>query len=92
MGNKFLWFFRVSPWHMFLECWKLVKSKEVLRKACVQNRVSVIFAALRRHEDEKENIPLSYPEIIDKKSQDSYSLGLWQFDSQFVSNPRFGQV
>ena len=43
---------------MFLEYSKLVKSKEVPRKACVQRRVSAIFAALQRHGDEKENIPL----------------------------------
>ena len=52
---------------MFLECWKLVKSKEVPRKACVHSKVSAIFVALRRYEDEKENISLFHLEIIGKK-------------------------
>ena len=52
---------------MFLECWKLVKSKEVPRKAYVHSKVSAIFVALRRYEDEKENISLFHLEIIGKK-------------------------
>ena len=53
---------------------KLVKSKEVPRKACPQSSISAIFAVLCRHEDKKENTSLFYLEIIDKKLQDSYSL------------------
>ena len=56
---------------MFLECSKLVKSKEVPRKACVQRRVSAVFAALQRHGDEKENIPLFSLEITGKKLQEN---------------------
>ena len=50
----------------------LVKSKIVPRKASVQNRVSAILSAFRRHEDEKENMLLFYLEIISKKLEDSY--------------------
>ena len=32
--NEFLWYFRVSFWYIFLECLKLVKSKEIPNKAC----------------------------------------------------------
>ena len=32
MKNELSLFFRVIPWHMFLECLKLVKSKKVPRK------------------------------------------------------------
>ena len=33
-ANEFLWHFRVSFWYIFLECLKLVKSKEIPNKAC----------------------------------------------------------
>ena len=73
MENEFLWFFRVTLLHIFLECWKLVKPIEVPNKACVQNRVSAVFEDLRRHEEKKKNIPF-YLEIIGKKLRNSYSL------------------
>ena len=64
---------------------KLVKSKEVPRKACVESRVSTIFAPLRSHEDEKENISLLYLEIIGKKLQDIYSLAYVLDDNLIAS-------
>ena len=59
---------------MFLEFWKLVKSKKILKKACAQSGVSAMFVALHRHDDEKDNILLFYLEFKSKKLQDSCSL------------------
>ena len=59
---------------MFLEFWKLVKPKEIPRKAWAQSGVSLIFEALSWHDDGKENIPLFYFEIKSKKLQDTSSL------------------
>ena len=33
-ANEFLWYFRVNFGYVFLECLKLVKSKEISNKAC----------------------------------------------------------
>ena len=52
---------------MFLEFCKLVKSKEIPKKACAQSDVSAIFVALHRHDDAKKNILLFYLEIKSKK-------------------------
>ena len=39
---------------MFLESWKVVKSKKIPKKACAQGDVTAMFVALRRHEDDKK--------------------------------------
>ena len=48
--------------------------------------VSAISAALRRHDNEKENVPLFYLEIIGKKFREGYSLAYIVLYSNLVAS------